>query len=92
MKAEEKLGAWSLFTCKIDEQAQEAFKEATHGMVGADYSPVAVSQQVVGGMNYRFFCNAKLVTPFSLNGAAIVCVFKPATGKAIVTSIIPIPL
>ncbi|HNW97673.1 MAG TPA: hypothetical protein PKK00_04580 [Bacteroidales bacterium] len=86
------VGAWSIYTSKIDEQAQQAFKEATHGLVGVSYSPVAVSQQVVAGMNYRFFCNTKLITPIYLNGAAIVSVYKPLKGEAHITSITPIHL
>ncbi|RPH30731.1 MAG: hypothetical protein EHM93_15350 [Bacteroidales bacterium] len=86
------LGAWSVFTCKIDEQAKHAFEEALHDLVGVHYSPVVVSQQVVAGMNYRFFCNSKVVYPHSLNGAAIVSIYKPLQGKAHITSITPIHL
>jgi len=86
------LGGWSLFTCEIDQQVQQAFKEAMQGLVGVQYTPVSVSQQMVAGMNYRFFCNTKLVSPIPLNGAAIVSIYKPISGKAAITSIVPIHL
>lgn len=85
------VGAWTEFACKIDEQAKKAFKEAMQ-LVGVSYTPVAVSQQLVAGMNYRFFCNSKVVKPYSLNGAAIVSIYKPIEGQAHVTSITSINL
>lgn len=85
------LGGWSTFNCQVDSTAQKAFDEAEKP-VGLSFSPVAVSQQVVAGMNYRFFCNTKVVYPNSLNNAAIVCIYKPLNEKAVITSIIPIHL
>lgn len=85
------VGGWSQFSC-VDKQSQQVFDEAMQGFVGVDYSPVAVSQQVVAGMNYRFFCNSKVVYPNALNEVAIVFIYKPLEGKAYITSIKPIHL
>jgi len=81
------VGAFSTFSCNIDGQANNAFNEAFENFVGVKYSPVAVSQQVVAGMNYRFFCNSKMVTPFSVNGSAMVSIYKPLNGNAHIVSI-----
>ncbi len=81
------VGAFSTFSCNMDNQATNAFNEALEGFVGVKYSPVAVSQQVVAGMNYRFFCNAKMVTPFSVNGSAMISIYKPLSGNAHIMSI-----
>ncbi len=85
------VGGWSEFKC-VDKPSLAVFDEAISGYAGVHYTPVAVSQQLVAGMNYRFFCNSKVVYPDSLNGAAIVSVYKPLEGKAYVTSIMPIHL
>ena len=81
------VGAYSTFSCNIDAQAKDAFKEALDGLLGVDYTPVAVSSQIVAGINYRFFCNAKVVSPYSANGSAMVNIYKPLTGEAHITSI-----
>ncbi|MES2487941.1 MAG: hypothetical protein V4581_18585 [Bacteroidota bacterium] len=79
-------GAYSSFTCKIDDSAQQAFKEAVI-ILGVKYSPVAVSQQVVAGLNYKFFCNTETVSPFPHQGAAMVSIYKPLNGSAHLTGI-----
>jgi len=81
------VGAFSTFACNIDAQAKEAFNQALNGLLGVDYTPVAVSSQIVAGTNYRFFCNAKVVNPYSANGSAMVNIYMPLTGEAHITSI-----
>lgn len=71
------LGAFSPYTSKIDTQAKMAFEEALKDFVGVKYEPVAVSQQVVAGMNYKFFCNTETATRFPILGSAIVSIYKP---------------
>lgn len=82
-------GAYSKYTCKINKEAQAAFDEALEGKLGVVYEPVAVAQQGVAGMNYKFFCNAKVVGPDAHNSAAIIIIHKPlpGEGKAVVKSI-----
>ncbi len=81
------VGAFSPYSCKISGEAEGAFKEALNGILGVTYSPVAVSQQVVAGMNYKFFCNTQAATRYPNNGAAIVSVYKALTGPAHITHI-----
>ena len=85
------VGAYSLYTFKIENEAQQAFDEAIKGILGVKYTPVAVSQQVVAGLNYKFFCNTQSVSPFPHNAAAIISIYKPLNGNAHVTGIYAIP-
>ena len=75
------LGAYSPYTCEISKEAKEAFAQAIRVILGVEYSPVAVSSQVVAGMNYKFFCNTKSVTLYPKNGAAIVSIYAPLPGQ-----------
>ena len=83
-------GAWSEYIC-MNKQAEQVFNEVEMPL-GVSYKPVAFSSQLVAGMNFRFFCNSKVIYPHSLNSAAIVSIFKPLEGKAVLTSITPIHL
>ncbi|MBL4704507.1 MAG: hypothetical protein JKY54_08295 [Flavobacteriales bacterium] len=82
-----RVGAFSPYTCTISAEAQSAFKEALDGIIGVTYTPVAVSQQVVAGLNYKFFCNTVASTRYPINGAAIVSIYKPLDGRAHITNI-----
>ena len=84
------LGGWTPYTTTISADAQAAFNEVIAGLVGVHYTPLAVASQVVSGMNYRFFCNAQAVHPDAPYYAAIVQVYRPIQGKAVITSIKPI--
>ncbi len=81
------VGAFSPFTCDISKEAQAAFDEAMTDFVGVRYTTVAVSQQVVAGMNYNFFCNSVAATRFPINGSAMVSIYKPLQGDAHITGI-----
>lgn len=81
------LGAYSAYTCEIDAPAKQAFEEALKDLLGVTYTPVAVSQQVVAGTNYRFFCNTESATRFPIMGSAIVSIYKPLEGSAHITGI-----
>jgi hypothetical protein len=81
------LGAFSPYSCDISKESKAAFDEALKGLLGVKYTPVAVSQQVVAGMNYHFFCNTEAVTRFPVTGAAIVTIYKPLKGNAHITNI-----
>jgi Fe-S oxidoreductase len=75
-------GAFTEYSSVINIEAKQAFKEALNGLVGVSYEYVAVSQQVVAGMNYNFFCNTVSATRIPNIGAAIVSIYKPFTGSA----------
>ena len=83
----ESTGSWDTYTSNISSEAGAAFEEALIGLVGVSYTPVAVAQQVVDGMNYSFFCNAKGVYPDSQPAGAIINIYKKAGEKAMITKI-----
>lgn len=85
-------GAASTYSSDISEEARKTFDTALSGVLGKVYEPVAVSAQLVAGMNYKFFCNAKVVGPDDYNSAAIVSVYQPLPGQgdAVVKSIVTI--
>lgn len=81
------LGAFSPYTSEISNESKAVFDEALKGLLGVTYTPVAVSQQVVAGMNYHFFCNTEAATRFPVTGAAIVSIYKSLNGTAHITNI-----
>lgn len=85
-----RVGAYNTYTCDISPEAKKSFDEAVAEIIGVDYTPVAVSTQVVAGLNYKFFCNARAVTPSAYNEAAIVSIYASLEGTAHVTDIKPV--
>jgi len=56
------VGGWSQWKL-IDDESQAIFNKALSGLIGIDYTPIEVSEQVVAGMNYKFKCDAQVVSP-----------------------------
>lgn len=83
-------GAWTEYRTQISEQEKEIFNAALKGLLGVEYTPVAVASQVVAGYNYSFFCNARVVHPHATNEAALVGIYLPPDGKPRVTGIQPL--
>jgi len=81
------VGAYSPYSCPMDEEAKEVFKKAFEGFVGVKYSPVAVATQVVAGMNYSFFCNSQGIYPQAVSHPAMVNIQVPLNGEPTVTNI-----
>lgn len=80
-------GAWTEFSCDLSVTDREVFAIALKGLTGVGYHPVAVATQVVAGINYDFFCNAKVVYPGASNESAMVRIYAPATGDPHLVSI-----
>ncbi len=57
------------------------------GLTGVGYGPLAVRKQVVEGMNYEFFCNARVVYPGTDWHPAMVLIYKPLKGNAVIKKI-----
>jgi hypothetical protein len=73
-----KVGAWTKFRPLT--AADKALFAKVKMPLGVQYEPLAVRTQVVAGMNYDFFCNAKAVTPTADWYQAMVLIFKPLRG------------
>lgn len=80
------LGGWTPYEA-LSAEDKVIFDEALEGFVGVSYKPYEVSKQVVAGMNYRFKCRAKL-PGMPLQWEAIVEIYKPLEGKAVITGIV----
>lgn len=80
-------GGWSPFQTHITSEDMSAFNKAMDGLVGAKYEPIAVSTQVVNGMNYKFICNATIVVPGATPEGAMVEIYQPSTGPIHITEI-----
>lgn len=81
------VGGWTPFSSEINAKEQEVFKEALDGLMGVNYTPVAVSTQVVNGTNYSFFCNAQPVYPGAKTEGAMVEIYAPIEGEPHITEI-----
>ncbi|MPQ48037.1 hypothetical protein GCQ56_13605 [Marinifilum sp. N1E240] len=81
-KTQEMVGAYTPYSSKISNEELNVFINATKEILGVHYTPVAVASQVVSGVNYRFFCNAKDVYPNAINEAALIEIYKPLDGAA----------
>ncbi|MCL1127917.1 hypothetical protein [Shewanella surugensis] len=80
------VGGWSPFR-PLDDEDYLIFDEAMTNFVGVSYTPHQVSTQVVNGTNYRFECEAKVVSPSAAIEHALVQIYKPLEGKAQLVSI-----
>ncbi|BDD06809.1 hypothetical protein [Aureibacter tunicatorum] len=73
-------GGWSPFEAPTAEE-KLILKEALLGLLGVDYLPIAVSKQVVNGMNYRFISKATVVYPGAKPYLVEIFVHVPPGGK-----------
>jgi hypothetical protein len=81
-----KAGGWSRFAM-LSATDQAVFKETMAGLAGVGYEPLAVRKQVVAGMNYEFICNARVVYPGTDWYPAMLLIYKPLKGNAVIKKI-----
>ncbi len=73
---------------ELPEDAQAAFDKALEGLVGAEYTPVALlSTQVVAGMNYCILCQITPVVPDATPTWALVYIYADLQGNAEITNV-----
>lgn len=72
----------------MTDAASEAFNKAVEGLVGVDYTPVALlSTQVVAGTNYRILCEATVVYPGAETHYVVVTVYEDLEGNASILNV-----
>jgi len=81
-----KPGGWSRFEM-LTPSDRAVFKETMGNLTWVGYRPVAVRKQVVAGMNYEFFCNARVVYPGKEWYPVMVLIYKPLNGNAVIKKI-----
>lgn len=87
-------GGWTLTEdAALTEEAQAAFDKAMDGLVGVNYTPVALlGTQLVSGTNYCILCEAAVVYPDAPPYYAVVTVYLDLQGKAEVKNIVALDL
>lgn len=80
-------GAYSAFRTGITPEEMDVFNSAMGKLIGVNYEPIAVSTQVVEGMNYRFLCNASIAYPNAAAYTVLITIYRPLDGPAHIESI-----
>ncbi|MBQ1375676.1 MAG: hypothetical protein IIZ19_02545 [Clostridia bacterium] len=90
MGGETETGGWGdPESPKVTDELQAVFDKAFEGRDGAPFIPLAlVSQQVVAGMNYCFFCQTEKESGDPAN--AFVYIYSDLDGGAEITDIVPL--
>ena len=93
-KKETTVGGWTLTEDgALTSEAQSAFDKAMEGLVGVNYTPVALlGTQLVSGTNYCILCEAAVVYPDAQPYYAVVTVYQDLQGKAEVRNIVAMDL
>ena len=81
---EEKIdGGWeTVEDGEITTELQELFDKATEELEGVDYTPVKLLEtQVVSGTNYKFLCDATVVSPDAETKQMIVTIYQDLQGN-----------
>lgn len=85
------LGGWSLTEATegaLPEDAAVAFEKAVTGLLGCEYTPVALlGTQVVAGTNYCILCELTPVVPDPVSSYALVYIYADLEGNAAVTNV-----
>ncbi len=85
------LGGWepaAAEAAQLPDDAQAAFDRAMEGLVGAEYTPVALlSRQIVAGTNYCILCQICPVVPNRVPNWALVYIYADLEGNATVTNV-----
>ncbi len=85
------LGGWEPAAAEagqLPDDAQAAFDRAMEGLVGAEYTPVALlSRQIVAGTNYCILCQISPVVPNPVPNWALVYIYADLQGNAMVTNV-----
>ena len=85
------MGGWTQAESPvITDELAGLLKEALEGLLGADYSPVALlSTQVVAGMNYCVLCEQTVVYPGAEPEYVFVYMYVDLDGEPQITDIVP---
>ena len=86
-------GGWTLTEDgAFDEEVKTVFDKALEGLIGVDYTPLALlGTQLVSGTNYSFLCESTVVYPDAETTYVIVTVHAGLDGAAELTDIFTMP-
>lgn len=80
-------GGWTLYRTTFSRNEYNAFNQAVSGLVGALYTPIAISTSVSSGINYKFICNAQPTYPGAIPYAVVIEIYQPINGEPEIMSI-----
>lgn len=84
------VGGWSPFTPPTSAQI-DVLDKAVSGMIGATYTPLLVSTQLVNGTNYNFIAQKTVITGTqTCQTLVIIKVYETLDGEVTLSSITPI--
>lgn len=88
------VGSWTIpDSAEITDEARGAFEKAMEGLVGVNYTPVALlGTQLVSGTNYCVLCEAAVVYPDAQPYYALVYLYKNTQGEAEIRNIVALDL
>ncbi|MBQ9031169.1 MAG: hypothetical protein IJ106_06920 [Parasporobacterium sp.] len=90
------VGGWSVsteFESQLTAEQTELFEKATAGLLGVNYTPVAVlATQLVAGTNYAYLCSGSSVIPGAQTDWCILTIYADLQGNATVLNIDAIDL
>ena len=88
------VGGWTPAEgAEMTEEAQAAFDKAMEGLVGVNYTPLALlGTQLVAGTNYCLLCEAAVVYPGAEPYYALVYVYADLQGGAAIRDIVPLDI
>ena len=88
------VGGWTpVEDGKMTDDAQSAFDKAMEGLIGVNYTPVALlGTQLVSGTNYCILCEASVVSPDAKPYYALVYLYQDLKGAAEVTNIVTLDM
>ena len=88
------LGGWTLpGDTALTDEARDAFDKAMDGLVGVNYTPLALlGTQLVSGTNYCLLCEATVVYPGAQPYYALVYVYADLQGGAGILNTVPLDI
>ena len=88
------VGGWTIpADAAVTDEAQAAFDKAMEGLVGVNYTPVAlIGTQLVSGTNYCILCEATVVYPDAVPYYALVYVYADLQGGAEIRNIVTLDI
>lgn len=83
-------GAWTRpGSTVITDELASLFAKATEELTGAQYIPVAyLGRQIVSGVNHRFICRERIISPDTPETYSIVHIYEDTAGNAEIKDII----
>ncbi len=85
------MGGFGNWEFEVNKKAKSVFEAAVKHLMGVNYKPLAVTQQLVAGTNYVFLADATPVIERPFSYPALVSIYQPLQGGPVIERIQQIP-